>query len=304
MSVPEEAPVLRIGELSRRVGVSDHVLRAWERRYGLLRPVRSAGGYRLYTGADERRVRHMQAHLARGLSAAEAAEAALAEAAPVGDEPADRAGGDQAVPAAELAGALREALDAFDEPAAQAVLDCLLTGLSVAAVLRDVILPYLAELGRRWQRGTASIAQEHFASHLIRGRLAGLARGWGAGQGPRAVLACPPGELHDLGLMIFGIALNQHGWRISYLGADTPLSELTSAVADRRADLVVVAATRPQALEPLSDDLAVLARAVPLVLAGAGATPALAAAADARRLEGDPVTAAAALSQHHLGRQP
>ena len=67
--------LLRIGELSRRVGVSDHVLRAWERRYGLLKPVRSAGGFRLYSEADEGRVRRMQAHLAGGLSAAEAARA-------------------------------------------------------------------------------------------------------------------------------------------------------------------------------------------------------------------------------------
>ncbi len=69
--------VLRIGELSRRLGVSDHVLRAWERRYGLLRPVRSAGGFRLYSEADLDRVRRMQAHLAQGLSAAEAARAAI-----------------------------------------------------------------------------------------------------------------------------------------------------------------------------------------------------------------------------------
>ena len=58
--------VLRIGELSRRVGVTDHVLRAWERRYGLLRPVRTAAGYRLYSEADERRIRRMQVHLASG----------------------------------------------------------------------------------------------------------------------------------------------------------------------------------------------------------------------------------------------
>jgi MerR family transcriptional regulator, light-induced transcriptional regulator len=66
--------------------------------------------------------------------------------------------------------------------------------LSLATVLRDVVLPYLTELGERWERGTASVAQEHFASNLIRGRLAGLARGWGNGHGPRAVLACPPGS--------------------------------------------------------------------------------------------------------------
>src|SRR5512144_752315 len=76
---PDSPAVLRIGELSRRLGVSVHVLRAWERRYGLLHPQRSASGYRLYSQVDENRVRHMQAHLARGLSAAEAARAALDE---------------------------------------------------------------------------------------------------------------------------------------------------------------------------------------------------------------------------------
>ena len=65
--------LVRIGELSRRVGVSSHVLRAWESRYGLLTPVRSSGGFRLYSDGDERRVRRMQFHLAEGLSAAEAA---------------------------------------------------------------------------------------------------------------------------------------------------------------------------------------------------------------------------------------
>ena len=79
MDTPDGSPVLRIGELSRRLGVSDHVLRAWESRYGLLQPVRSAGGFRLYSEADESRVRRMQAHLADGLSAAEAARAVLGE---------------------------------------------------------------------------------------------------------------------------------------------------------------------------------------------------------------------------------
>src|ERR1700745_3546803 len=77
MDTPEGRPLLRIGELSRRRGVSDHVLRAWENRYGLLQPVRSPGGFRLYSEADEWRIRRMQAYLADGLSAAEAARAAL-----------------------------------------------------------------------------------------------------------------------------------------------------------------------------------------------------------------------------------
>src|SRR5512135_2658941 len=156
-------PLLRIGELSRRVGVSDHLLRAWESRYGLLRPVRSPGGFRLYSEADESRVRTMQAYLAEGLSAAQAARAALGGAA--GAVPGGRAAPQAAVPAgAGYSAALRQALDAFDEPAAQAVLDRALADLSVPAVLREVVLPYLAGLGERWQRGAASVAMEHFAT--------------------------------------------------------------------------------------------------------------------------------------------
>jgi MerR family transcriptional regulator, light-induced transcriptional regulator len=168
-----DGPLVRIGELSRRLGVSDHVLRAWESRYGLLKPVRSKGGYRLYSAADESRIHRMIAHLADGLSAAEAARTVLREAsaAEVNDVlPAEHM-------ATEPFAALRQALDAFDEPAAQAILDRLLSDFWLTSVLRDVLVPYLAELGERWEHGTVSVAQEHFASKVIRGRLAGLARG-------------------------------------------------------------------------------------------------------------------------------
>src|ERR1700750_1266606 len=107
MDTPDGPPVLRIGELSRRLGVSDHVLRAWESRYGLLQPVRSAGGFRLYSEADESRVRRMQAHLARGLFAAEAAPSGLGEDNGAGRGQA--AGPPPAAPAAsELPGDLRQ----------------------------------------------------------------------------------------------------------------------------------------------------------------------------------------------------
>jgi MerR family transcriptional regulator, light-induced transcriptional regulator len=291
MGVPGDLPLLRIGELSRRLGLSEHVLRAWESRYGLLQPVRSPGGFRLYSGADELRIRQMQAYLAGGLSAAEAARAAL------GGDASTSLGYLAAPRLTESAGSepfagLRHALDAFDEPAAQAVLDRLLADLSLPAVLRDVVLPYLADLGDRWQGGAASVAMEHFASNVIRGRLAGLARSWGSGHGPRALLACPPGELHDMALMVFGIALNRNGWRIEYLGASTPIEELELAIGATRPDLVVLAATVPETLEPLRPQLGSLARRAPLALAGAGATPQIAAAARAQLLAGDPVTEA------------
>ena len=283
--------VLRIGELSRRLGVSDHVLRAWERRYGLLRPVRSTGGFRLYSEADLDRVRRMQAHLSQGLSAAEAARAAIDE-----DRPAPTGGGTGDLADHEgLAGAVEAltlSLDEFDEPAAHAVLDRLLSTLTVETVLRDVVLPYLHDLGERWQQGTVSVAQEHFATNVIRGRLASIGRGWGHGHGPRAVLACAPGELHDLALLAFGIVLNRNGWRIEYFGANTPIDDLIRMAGVKRPDLVVLAATRPERLDGLTEDLTRLARIAPLALAGAGANRAVADAIGADLLTDDPVTAA------------
>lgn len=279
------AGTIRIGELSRRVGVSEHVLRAWETRYQLLDPTRSAGGYRLYSSADEHRVRRMKDLIAGGLSAAEAAGAVLAASSTsIVDAPDAGVPGDRE--------ALRHALDGFDEPAAQAALDRLLSRLSVPAVLREVVVPYLHELGERWHQGTVSVAQEHFATNVLRGRLAGLALGWGGGAGPRAVLACPPGEWHDIPLMIFGIALNRVGWRVTYLGSSTPMSELLEAVDVARPELVVLAAVAASRFEDVADELAELSGRHALALAGAGATPALAARTGARLLSGDPVSEA------------
>lgn len=324
MEHTDEIGLLRIGQLSRRSGVSDHLLRAWESRYGLLRPVRSAGGFRLYSAADERRVRRMTSLLESGLSAAQAAGAALAQdgfpdasltdTSPADTSPADAPLADEsrsepdrraavpdrpAAPSGDLPAALDElgsALDAYDEGTAQAVLDRLLAEFTVTTVLRAVLIPYLHQLGDRWQRGSASVAQEHFASNIIRGRLAGLARGWGAGTGPRALLACPPDEQHDLALMAFGVVLSRSGWRIGFLGAGTPIAELVGAAAAVDPALTVVAATASERFEVVADDLASLAARTPLAIAGAGAGRELADRIGARLLTEDPVTAAEALA--------
>ena len=293
MEPQEPESVLRIGELSRRVGVSHHVLRAWEARYGLLTPVRSSGGFRLYSDRDERRVRRMQFHIAQGLSAAEAARTAMAEAQPSaqssdltfgsGSGPLDLHG---------LARSLQRALDDFDEGAAQAVFDRLLSDFTLTTTLRDVVIPYLRQLGERWERGEVTIAQEHFATNVIRGRLTGLARGWGDGHGPRAIVACPPDELHDLPVLVFGIVLNRSGWRIDYFGASTPVDELVRVVGRSRPELVVIAATTTDHFDPILGELARLAAVAPLAIAGAGATQHIADEIGARLLSGDPVSAA------------
>ena len=88
-----------------------------------------------------------------------------------------------------------------------------------------------------------SVAQEHFASALLRGRLLGLARGWGNAGSPLALLACVPGDQHDLGLICFGLALRRHGWRITYLGPDTPLDTVGETARLLGPALVVLTAT-------------------------------------------------------------
>ena len=275
---------LRIGELSRRVGVTPELLRAWERRYGLMQPTRSAGGFRLYSDADEVRVRRMTSHLEAGLSAAQAARAAL--------EQSDGAVVASAASPAESAAALEEALAGYDEQGAHGVLDCSLSTFSTEAVLVDIVTPVLHSLGKRWAAGQLTIAQEHFASSVLRGRLLGLARGWGRGAGPIAVLACPPGEQHDLPLLLFGIPLREAGWRIVFLGAETPISTVERAVAAVGPRAVVLSAARPEPLRAVEQELSALATRVTVAIGGQGADAALAERAGAVLLDGDPVEAA------------
>jgi DNA-binding transcriptional MerR regulator len=274
------AEALRIGEFARRVGVSAAVLRAWERRYGLLRPVRSSGGFRLYTAEDAERVARMRRGLDQGLSAAEAARAALAEARP------------SAGLLEDAAARLLAAIHGYDEAAVHAVLDESFAAFGLEAVLRELILPTLAQVGREWEQGMLGISQEHFASNLIRARLLSLARLWGRGSGPVALLACAPGEHHDISLLAFGLILRSHGWRILFLGADTPVATIAEAAQSTQPAVTVLASFDPARLEAESSAIRRLAKQFTLVLSGPGATEEISTRLRVPRLDGDLVTAA------------
>ena len=279
---------LRIGELSRRIGESPELLRAWETRYGLVAPERTPGGLRLYSEEDERRFRAMREHINAGLSASEAARLAK-----LSDGPRPEA---DASTLAEIEAVLERSFDALDEPAAQAALDRLLIAFGLRQALADVILPFLHRLGVRWASAQTSVAQEHFASNIIGGRLRSLARGWGQGVGPRAILACPPGELHELGLLSFGLALRERGWRITYLGADTPLADITASLDELAPAIVVLAAVTPERFADSADALTALASQTRVGLAGAGASSDLARRVGAELLAGTLVDVATTLS--------
>jgi MerR family transcriptional regulator, light-induced transcriptional regulator len=294
-ATPDAEPgYLRIGQLAKRTGVSPELLRAWEQRYGLLQPTRTAGGFRLYSAADEARVQGMQSLVAGGLAAAQAARLLLSD-----DEPAPRSVSTSAATLEDAAGNLTASLDRLDEQVANTALDRLFAGYTVETVLRDAVIPYLHRLGDRWEAGEVSVAQEHFASNLLRGRLLGLAQGWGQGQGPGAILACVPGEQHELGLLAFGVALRRRGWRITYLGSDSPIGAVADISRSLLPAVVVLLSMNPEGFLGHAREIAKLAKQVRVMIAGTGATPEIAQQTQTHVLDQDPVSAAGIIDGDH-----
>ena len=167
-----------------------------------------------------------------------------------------------------------------------------MAALSLDALLADVLLATMREIGERWERGEIGIGEEHFAATWS----AGAWWPWrGAGEpvrGALAVLACPPGEHHDLGLIAFGLALRARGWRIAYLGQDTPIETAAETAERLGARLIVVAALDPEALRPHVAELRGLAGLAALRLGGPGAAAPLAQDLGTAPLPADPVAAA------------
>ncbi len=284
---------MRIGDLSARTGVATHQLRAWEHRYALLHPRRSPGNYRLYSPADESRVRLMLRYLSEGVPAAQAAELTIAARFAVS------AGPGRAVPLDAVAAAQEEmsrALARFDETSAQRTLERLFVEFTPTTVTRDVLLPYMHDVGEQWSAGVVSIAQEHFATNFFQGRLYALARGWDRGLGPRALLACAPEEQHTLALMVFGIALHELGWCITYLGPNTPIQTLTEVAEIINPEVTVVTATMRRRLSRHQEQLSSFTQRWALALGGPGVSTRLASQTGARHLPEDPVTAASTIS--------
>ena len=225
--------------------------------------------------------------IAEGVAAAEAA--VLARSTTGAAAPSVRS------PDAE-ADRLRAALEAYDEEAANAVLDRALSAFSLDVFTGAVVLPAIAAIGNRWAGGEVSVAQEHFATSVVRGRLLAISRGWGTGLGPLALLACPPGEQHDIGLIACGLSLRSRGWRIVYLGQDTPLDTLAETVRAVRPAVVVVSVAASEFLASAVSGLAEVAALVPVWVGGPGANEAMARRAGAGLLEKRPTEAAARLA--------
>jgi MerR family transcriptional regulator, light-induced transcriptional regulator len=239
----------------------------------------------------------MQSLVSGGLAAAQAARLILS-----GGEPAPPTVSGSATILEDAAGDLTASLDRLDEQAANTALDRLFAAYTVETVLRDVVLPYLHRLGERWEAGEVSVAQEHFASNLLRGRLLGLAQGWGQGQGPGAILACVPGEQHELGLLAFGVALRRRGWRITYLGTDSPIDAVADIAPSLAPTVVVLLGMNPERFLDHAREIEKLANQVQVMIAGTGATPEVARRTQTHVLDQDPVSAAGIIDRDHRPR--
>ena len=257
---------LNIAALAQRTGVPPDTLRKWEQRYSILRPDRTAGGQRRYSERDVARVEWLRERLDEGYRIGEAATLL----GTVGVEPM-RSARDHLT-------AIVDSLEHGETSEIGLRLDQSFALLGVDETLDGVVRPLLKTVGELWAVGEISVAEEHLVSEAVRSRLGHLLGD--AGGGPRgvAVLACAPGERHELGLMMAAIALRRDGWKVVYLGADTPLEDAVALARRVSARIVGLSVAMREHARALEQGLAKtsLPEGVSLVLGGSGSSPSVA----------------------------
>lgn len=292
MSSPAELQVPRypVRLVAVRTGLSPHVLRAWERRYGVVTPTRTEGGQRLYSDLDIERLALLRRLTDRGhaigrigsLSLEELArlDEESAERVPPSGRPEDRAAGLPERARVQLAAAaIAEALLAtrrLDAIELQAVLERAAVTLGAPVFIDRVVAPALAHIGHGWSERTVSVAQEHMATAVFRRVLGWLLRVYEtAGDAPGIAVATPPGHGHELGALMAAASAAAEGWRVTYLGPDLPVADLVAAAAQAGARAVAISAVyQPDGadlLRALREVRAGLAPEVPLLAGGTAA---------------------------------
>ena len=221
---------MNIEAVARRTGVRAATLRKWEQRYQVLRPERTAGSHRRYSERDVLRVEWLKARLAEGYRIGEAAALLGAPGELPGNDPAALR---DALAAAALNGA---------RPDFGALLEECFALYPPEAAVEEVVAPALHTIGERWQAAELSVADEHRASALVRRKLHGLIDP-NPSDGAKALLACAPGERHEIGLLCAGILLQASGLGIVYLGPDTPVAQALELARDLGCDAVAIGAT-------------------------------------------------------------
>jgi DNA-binding transcriptional MerR regulator len=271
----DSTPIYNLKAVIRETGLSPEILRAWERRYGLVKPQRSPGGHRLYSQYDIDMLKWLVARQKEGLSISRAVEM-WRGLVKDGQDPLQKLRTPQQT--FDTGGSMLDDLRngwiaaclAFDEQAAERALSQAFAIVAPEIACTEVIQKGLAEIGERWYQGAISVQQEHFASSLAMLRISAL---FIAAPPPtraeRILAACPPGEEHDFVLLLAAFLLRRHGWDVVYLGANVPLSRLAETIQQISPRLVLSVAQTLNSAAALREMAGyVYARGVPLAYGG------------------------------------
>lgn len=242
-SPSEQIPIRTLCSLT---GVNAMTLRAWERRYGLIRPLRTPKGHRLYTHDHVALVRRVLALIDRGVPISRVGEALDASSASH-EKPRGRG------PWREHLDRMTAAITRFDEVELDRIYDEALSLHRIEQVTGRLLMPLLASLGERWRDLPGGIAEEHFFATYLRNKLgARLHHRDRRRDGPRLLAACAPGDQHEIGLLLFAVEAHAAGFRLVLLGANTPFEEI--AIAQRRAscDAVVISSSIDPEIKPFA----------------------------------------------------
>ncbi len=266
---------------SRKTGIEPVTIRAWERRYGVIEPKRTDAGFRLYTDEDVADLKWLKHQVEEeGLSISQAAKQLKQRKQE--QFPAFKQNNgirtvnnnDSIPPLSELAEKLHDAIDSFDVERADQLLE---TGFSMYPfdeLFHHVLTPLMHRIGDEWEEGTISVAQEHFASHLFRQRLYQFFKVFSMNPNlPNALALCPPGENHEIGLLLFSLFLKRKGVGVIYLGANTPTHGLEKIIVENDIRIVFFSMTRSENAEALRELILLLKEQFPglkIVLGGQG----------------------------------
>ena len=286
---PEQAAARHpIAVASERTGLSQDLLRVWERRYQAVEPARGPGGHRTYSDADIARLRLLHAVTDAGRSISQVARLSTGELSAMAQEDAaarreqvsidpSRAGRPHDPDAAAVVERALAATARLDAAEVEHVLRRSLAQLGVVAFIEEIASPMLRRIGDDWHAGRTTIAHEHLASSVVHDLVTESMRSLTRRGGPDAVLvATPSGERHAIGAALVGAAAAAEGWRVVYLGADIPANEIAAAAAiapNVRAVAMSITYLRDRAktLADLRALRALLPASVVVVAGGAGA---------------------------------
>jgi DNA-binding transcriptional MerR regulator/methanogenic corrinoid protein MtbC1 len=260
--------------VARLTGIPIDTLRAWERRYGAVEPARDERG-RLYGDVDLQKLKLLRRLVERGHAIGRIAslgEPELGKLLEAGLEPQDRDGKGASV---DLRGLL-EAVDRYDLATVDRKLGKLSALLSSREMVHDVVLPFMREVGKGWQLGRFTVAQEHMVSGALRNLLGSLVRLQAPRDGRQGlVFATPPGERHELGITAAAMLAAAGGLGVTYLGADLPVGDVIEAARRTGARAVVIGLTRsvgvPEAVEAIRAIAAGVPQGVEVFVGGAAA---------------------------------